>query len=119
MEVRTPDYDLEAYLESNRDIYKLEDIANIHAEVPGHNDDDYWYWIIELKDGRFVYTWAWCDYTGWDCQSGGESKVADSIEAAALLAPENEPGTYRNPRRNLLAQVRGEQAFGLEFVLNQ
>jgi len=112
--IRKPDYDLEAYLRYNEDIYKLEDIANIHAEVPGHNDEDYWYWIIELKDGRFVLTSAGCDYTGWDCQSWGESRVAANIEEAAMLAP----GGSRDIQRNLLAQVRGEQPFGLEVTRN-
>lgn len=114
--IRKPDYDLESYLQHNEDIYKLEDIANIHAEVPGHNDEDNWYWIIELKDGRFVLTSAWCDYTGWDCCSGGESQAAASAEAAAMLAPELHYN--RDIRRNLLAQVRGEQPFGLEVGRN-
>src|SRR5260221_12084226 len=96
--IRKPDYDLEAYLENNQDIYTLEEIANIHAEVPGHNDDDSWYWIIALKDGRFVLTSAGCDYTGWDCQSWGESKVAANAETAALLAPEEDYG--RKIRQN-------------------
>lgn len=113
--IRTPDSDLESYLDSNTDIFTLEDIANIHAEVPGHNEDDGWYWVIELKDGSFVLTWAWCDYTGWDCQSGGESQKAESAEKAALLAPESEEYTGRKIRANLYAQVIGEQAFGLEI----
>ena len=112
--IRKPDEDLEAYLWYNEDIFTLDDIHNLHAEVPGHNDEDYWYWVIELKDGRFLLTSAWCDYTGWDCQSGGESKVAESAEAAAMLAPERENG--REIRRNLLAQIRGEQAFGMEII---
>ncbi len=114
--IRKPDYDLEAYLSYNEDIYKLEDIANIHAEVPGHNDEDSRYWVLELKDGRFVLTSAWCDYTGWDCQSGGDSQAAASAEEAAMLAPEKEYD--REIRRNLLAQIKGEQPFGLEVVRN-
>lgn len=114
MNIRQPDYDLESYLQYNKDIFTIEDIANIHAEVPGHNDDDSWYWIIELKDGRILLTSAWCDYTGWDCQSGGSSEVANSLENAALLAPEKEDYTGREIRKNLLAQIRGEQPFGLE-----
>src|SRR5687767_6288864 len=110
--IRKPDSDLEAYLCYNQDIFTLDDIHNIHAEVPGHNDQDEWYWVIELNDGRFVLTSAWCDWTGWDCQSGGESKVAESAEAAASLAPELDYG--REIQRNLLAQLRGEQPFGLE-----
>ena len=111
--IRKPDSDLEDYLGYNNDIFKLADIANIHAEVPGHNDDDYWHWIIELKDGRFVHTSAWCDYTGWDCQSGGSSEVAATAKEAAMLAPERD-GNGRTIRQNLLAQLRGEQPFGLE-----
>lgn len=116
--IRRTDEDLESYLTFNSDIYSMEDITNIHAEVPGHNDEDNWYWVIELKDGRFVLTSAWCDYTGWDCQSGGESQVANSAEEAAVLAPEQEEYTRREIQRNLLAQLRGEQPFGLEVVRN-
>jgi hypothetical protein len=116
--IRKPDYDLESYLNYNEDIYKLEDIANIHAEVSGHNDEDNWYWIIELKDGRFVLTSAGCYYTGWDCQSWGDSNVANSAEDAAMLVPEKEDYTGREVQRNLLAQVRGEQPFGLEVTRN-
>lgn len=108
--IRKPDYDLEAYLRNNREIFDLEDIHNIHAEVAGHNDEDHWFWIIELKDGRFLLTEAWCDFTGWDCDSGGVSMIASSALEAAEMAPE-----YRRPvRRNLIAQVKGEQPFGLE-----
>jgi hypothetical protein len=112
--IRKPDGDLESYLNYNTDIFTLEGIANIHAEVAGHNDEDHWFWIIELQDGRFVLTNAWCDYTGWDCQSGGSSLVATSAEEAALLAPEVEEYSIRKIRKNLLAQIRGEQPFGIE-----
>lgn len=118
--IRKPDYDLEAYLQYNPDLFILEDIKNIHAEVAGHNDEDYWYWIIELKEplpeGRFILTEAWCDYTGWDCQSGGSSKVAKTKRQAALLAPEQEEYGVRAIRKNLLAQLNGTLAFGLEVV---
>jgi hypothetical protein len=114
--VHQPDYDLQAYLDYNKDIFTLEDITNIHAEVPGHNDEDHWFWIIELKDGRYLLTSAWCDYTGWDCQSGGKSQVAANVEAAAQLAPEKEDYTGREIRKNLLAQIRGDQPFGLEVI---
>ncbi len=115
-EIRKPDEDLKDYLGYNRDIFMLEDIANIHAMVPGHNDDDNRYWIIELKDGRFLLTSARCDYTGWDCQSGGSSQVAASAMEAAQLAPEKEEYTWRDIRHNLIAQLQGEQPFGLEVT---
>jgi hypothetical protein len=114
--VRAVDYDLSAYLQYNEDIFKEEDIANVLAEVSGHNDEDEWYWILLLNDGRFVLTSAGCDYTGWDCRSWGSSVIANSAEEAAKLAPESEEGTGRNVQKNLLAQLRGEQPFGLEVT---
>jgi hypothetical protein len=116
--IRKPDYDLEAYLTNNKDIFTLTDIANIHAEIPGHNDEDHWFWIIELKNGQFVLTNAWCDCTGWDCQSGGESQIAQNANAAAQLAPTKEEFTGREIQRNLLAQLNGEQPFGVEVTKN-
>ena len=115
-EIRKPDYDLEAYLKYNQDIFTVEDITNIYAEVPGHNDEDRWYWIIELKDKRFLLTSAWCDCTGWDCQSGGESQRAENALAAAMFAPEKEGYTGRAIRQNLLAQLNGSQPFGIEVI---
>jgi hypothetical protein len=85
--------------------------------VPGHNDEDNWYWIIErtpVVNHTFILTRAGCDYTGWDCSSWGNSQIAASAEEAALLAPEIEDGTGRNIRQNLLAQLRGDQPFGVE-----
>lgn len=116
--IRTPDGDLLSYLATNTDIFLVDDIANIHAEVAGHNDEDNWYWILELTDGKFVLTTAWCDYTGWDCRSGGESQEAATAEEAAFLAPLSEDFSRREIRQNLLAQLRGEQPFGLEVKLS-
>lgn len=113
MRIRKPDYDLDAYLLNNQDIYTREDIYNIHAEVPGHNDEASWFWVIELKDGRFVLTEASCDYTGWDCSSTGSSLLGSTALQAAQLAPENSYG--RSIRKNLIAQIEGTQPFGLEI----
>jgi hypothetical protein len=113
-ELRTADEDLQDYLRYNSDIFTVEDVHTIHAEVPGHNDEMDWFWVIELTDGRFVLTQAGCDYTGWDCQSGGESQITGSAEAAAMLAPEMDSG--RPIRAMLLAQMRGEQPFGVETI---
>ena len=112
--IRTPDGDLIAYLENNEDIFTVDDIANIHAEVPGHNDEDSWYWVIELKDGRFLLTQAWCDYTGWDCQSGGTSITADTAMDAAYHAKMVD-GNGRYIFKNLVGQIEGSQPFGLEI----
>lgn len=36
----------------------------------GMNDGDNWIWYVRVDETDWVFK-AWCDYTGWDCQSGG------------------------------------------------
>jgi hypothetical protein len=52
------------------------EIASILVSVEGENDGDYWMMIGTLKDGRWFFLSAGCDYTGWDCQAGGTVFVA-------------------------------------------
>lgn len=35
--------------------------------------------LLEMKDGKFVYVHGWCDYTGWGCQDGTGRKDLDAI----------------------------------------
>ena len=51
------------------------------AKEDGENDGDEWIAVFRLKDGKFAYLEAGCDFTGWDCQAGGVSYTADSLEA--------------------------------------
>lgn len=60
--------------------FKAEDILNIIAHDEGYNDGESWVLVAELNDGRFGYVDAWCDYTGWDCQSGGSSEITNTFE---------------------------------------
>jgi len=91
-----------------------DDVLAICAEVPGANDELNWWWILALKDGRYVLLSAWCDYTGWNCRSGIEYNiVTDSAEAAALAATEREDYSGRYVRANLLAQLRNRSPYGL------
>lgn len=46
--------------------YGVEDVAVIHHLDEGYNDGPPWIGVFELKDGRFAFLTAWCDYTGWD-----------------------------------------------------
>lgn len=46
----------------------------------GENDGEEWLCVGRLKDGRWFILSAGCDYTGWDCQSGGQASVAVSFE---------------------------------------
>ncbi len=115
--IRPPDYDLQSYLQNNNDIFTVDEIETVRAEITGHHDGDAWFWIIKLKgrankEERFVLTRAWCDYSGWDCQSGGKSVYAATARKAAMHAPEEEDG--RHVQWNLREQLRGKQPFGLE-----
>jgi hypothetical protein len=59
----------------------IADVKTIVATSEGTPDGDDWVGVFELKDGRFLFLSAGCDYTGWDCQSGGSSWLADSLDA--------------------------------------
>lgn len=41
------------------------DVEHIEAAYEGENDGDPWRIYGRLKDGRWFYLEAWCDYTGW------------------------------------------------------
>lgn len=97
--------------------FKEEDISHFVAEVPGHNDEDSWWWIFKLKNGKYLTVSAWCDYTGWDCRSGISFEgMADTALKAAKLTPTQEKYSHREIRKNLIAQVKGKQVFGTEII---
>jgi hypothetical protein len=60
--------------------FALDDVAAILKESEGENDGDSWLAVGVLKNGTFFFLSAWCDYTGWDCQSGGQSEIADTLD---------------------------------------
>ena len=60
--------------------FGIDDVASIIASDEGENDGDPWLMVGTLKDGRFFFLSAWCDYTGWDCQSGGDAQVASNLQ---------------------------------------
>lgn len=51
--------------------------------------------LVELIDGTFAACMAWCDTTGWDCQSGAAWKWAPTRELVI------EYGLDREARRRL------------------
>lgn len=53
--------------------FAVDDIADVEAYVEGENDSADWIAFGTLKDGRWFYLRAGCDYTGWDCQASGSS----------------------------------------------
>lgn len=78
------DYDLKSCLDNNSDVgIKPSDISIVLAVCEGENDGQPWYWVLQLNDGRFASLRGWCDYTGWDCQSGASIEFFDTARAAA------------------------------------
>ena len=62
--------------------FEFGDIKRIIYSKKGINDEENWELIVELKDGKFGWLSAWCDYSGWGCQEGGESTLYDTEEQA-------------------------------------
>lgn len=58
----------------------IDDVTEVIAKSEGENDGPSWMMVGRLKDGRFFFLDACCDYTGWDCQAGGDVQVADTLE---------------------------------------
>lgn len=56
-----------------------EDVRAIYWILEGENDEANWLIGGEANDGRFFFTEAGCDYTGWDCRSGGTCRVSASV----------------------------------------
>ncbi len=99
-----------ALASNSSETFSEEDIRDICAEVPGENDELHWWWVLKLTDGRFVLVEGWCDYTGWDCQSGiTEHGIFTSALKAAKAAPELGEYDNRTIRKNLVAQIKGKQ----------
>lgn len=63
---RTDSYDLRAAIDYNSPGFLVDDIAEVLAHVAGENDGADYYWVLEMKDGRFALLQGGCDYTGWD-----------------------------------------------------
>lgn len=60
--------------------FGLDDVAEALHAVNGENDGPSWLMVGKLKDGRYFFLDAGCDYTGWDCQASGDAQVADTLE---------------------------------------
>lgn len=69
---------LEAFAYAN--CFCAEDVQSVHASVEGENDGPPWRMVGQLKDGRYFYLEACCDYTGWDCQASGSSHVENTLD---------------------------------------
>jgi hypothetical protein len=45
--------------------FAVEDVEHVVATAEGEGDGESWVGIFRLRDGRYAYVTAWCDYTGW------------------------------------------------------
>ena len=60
--------------------FNIDQVEEVIASYEGENDGDSWSLVAKLRDGRYGYVDAWCDYTGWDCQAGGDSEIKNTLE---------------------------------------
>ena len=61
-----------------KDMLDFKKIATICFYQVGENDEKDWILIAKRKDRKFLFFKAGCDYTGFDCQGGGEVKCSAS-----------------------------------------
>jgi hypothetical protein len=75
----------------------MEDVKDIIASEAGENDGSEWIGIFLLRNGKYLFLKAGCDYTGWDCRSGGDSWLSDSLEDIISFGlGENDRSRLRN-----------------------
>lgn len=58
----------------------VEDVAEVVRTYDGCPDEENWLVVLKMKDGRWCFVEAGCDYTGWDCRAGGNHYFASSEE---------------------------------------
>ena len=64
------------------------DLVDVILEIIGENGEASWHWIVKTTSG-FAYISGWCDYTGWDCQSGAERFDAATREDVLALCSQD------------------------------
>lgn len=62
--------------------FRFDQIDRVVFAQEGEADEHDWHLIVELHGGGFGVLSAGCDYTGWDCQAGGESGIYETEELA-------------------------------------
>ena len=63
------------------DAVTLDDVEEVIAASAGENESASWLCIVRLRDRRFVFLDAWCDYTGWDCRGNASAWVHGDLDA--------------------------------------
>ncbi len=67
-------------IEVSSEPFARADVEYIEAYEEGENDGPDWICLGRVKDGRWFFLRAGCDYTGWDCRSGGLVDLAPDRE---------------------------------------
>lgn len=62
-------------------------IVRLLCAKEGQRDAESWVWVMDLDDGSTWWLEGWCDYTGWDCQSGVSWVKHDPLGTATSIAP--------------------------------
>lgn len=55
--------------------FTRDDVVEIIAMSDGDNDGPDWIGFFRLRDGRYAFVSAGCDYTGWGCRESGYAIV--------------------------------------------
>lgn len=79
------DGDLASALGENRTELSSQ-ITRVILALEGEHDGPHYFWWVELGNGKFALIDGWCDYTGWDCQSGVDVTEGDTLSECATLA---------------------------------
>ena len=93
-------YDWREAFKYATDGVEMADVVKVVASIDGENDGPSWQGVFKLKDGRFMYLSASCDYTGWGCQEGGSAECQPTLRRLVDSIPDND--------LDRLPQLRGD-----------
>lgn len=111
---RRIDYDLASAINYNpqNNGFSLDDVAYVLASCFGENDGPEYYWLMSMKDHTYAVVVGSCDYTGWDCQSGADSEIFPTLEAAIASLPDAANYDNRLIKQSIEKQLNGTLAYG-------
>jgi hypothetical protein len=76
--------------------FTREDVVKIIGISEGENDGADWLCAGKLKDSRWFFLSAGCDYTGWDCLAGGQAIIAKTKRKLLQFGVSKEEKTRMN-----------------------
>jgi hypothetical protein len=65
--------------------FKMSDVAEVIAVANGEKDELSWIGLFRTVGGFYLFVEAWCDYTGWDCQSGASAEWHTDLDQAKAM----------------------------------